>query len=116
MSKRPIEAKQRRKAARLIRKNQNALPAFFSPVDWVIQHGHAKNKAEARRLIENCRLVADDQPIGVAIEAVPQGDTFSLTTVAADKAPFELRSKAEVISYDEAAERFLNKEEDEQDS
>ena len=116
MAKRPIEAKQRRRAARLIRKRQNALPAFFAPVDWVIQHGHAKNKTEARRLIEDCRLVADDQPVGLAIEPVPQGNTFKLVTVAADKAPLELRDKVTVISRDEAAERFLSKEQDDTDA
>lgn len=116
MAKRPIEDKQRRKAARLIRKNQGALPRLFDPVKWVIRKGHAPNKREARLLIENCRLIADDQPVGLELVIEHVGGEVRLAAAASDRARVELRDKLEVITYEEAEKRFLTKEEDEEDA
>lgn len=62
MSARPIEAKQRRKAARALRRD--VLPAYFDVVQWLIDNRHAKTKREAREIVLAGRVKADSHAVG----------------------------------------------------
>jgi len=93
VAKRSIEQKARKRVARLIRKEQNALPVFIDPVAWLINNGHAKTKREARQIIVSDRLTDGENPVGQAY--VFEGER--LVRVAGDRVPVELKDKLQVV-------------------
>lgn len=62
MSHRPIEQKKRNRIAKMIRRQP--LPAYFDLVQWLIDHGHARSKKEAREIILDKRVKANSHPVG----------------------------------------------------
>lgn len=62
MSKRPIEAKKRRKVAKAVRRRQ--LPAYFDLVQWVLDHTNVRTRKQARDLILAGRVKANSHPVG----------------------------------------------------
>lgn len=61
MAKRPI----RRKQANRLRKAMRRTPdQFLDPVQWLLDHRHAKTKREARVLIFAGRLRAESHKVG----------------------------------------------------
>ena len=62
MSARPIEAKQRRRAAKALRRQP--LVAYFDLVQWLIDHKHAKSRKQAREVILAHRVTANSHPVG----------------------------------------------------
>lgn len=63
MAKRPIEAKKRRRVAKELRRRP--LPAYFDLVQWLIDHGHARTRRTARKMILAKRVKSDSHPLGV---------------------------------------------------
>jgi hypothetical protein len=63
MSKRPIEAKQRRRVAKALRRQP--VPAYFDLITWLMDHGHASTKRQARKLILAKRVRANSHVLGV---------------------------------------------------
>jgi hypothetical protein len=63
MSHRPIEEKKRRRVAKAFKRK--SLPAYFDLVKWLVDHGHAKSKREARDVILAGRVKSDSHTIGV---------------------------------------------------
>lgn len=61
MAKRPI----RRKQANRLRKAMRRTPdQFVDPVQWLLDHNHAKTKREARELIFAGRLRSESHKVG----------------------------------------------------
>ena len=83
MSHRPIEQKKRRRVAKALRRS--SLPAYFDLWTWLIQHGHAKTRKEAREVILAKRVKANSHTLGVT--QVPKvtevGGSFKVETVDA---------------------------------
>ncbi len=67
MSRRPIEAKKRRRVARAIR--SRPLPAYFDLVEWLVSREHAPTKRVAREMILAKRVRANSHVLGVGKDA-----------------------------------------------
>lgn len=63
MSKRPTDAKKRRRVAKSLRRRQ--LPAYFDLVQWMLDHDHARTRREARDIILAKRVRANSHILGV---------------------------------------------------
>jgi len=63
VSRRPIEAKQRRKVAKAFRATP---PAYFDLVQWLVEHKYAPTKRLARELILAKRVRKDSHVLGIA--------------------------------------------------
>jgi hypothetical protein len=68
VSKRPIQDKKRKRAAKLFRAS---LPRYFDLVDWLIVRGHAKTKREAKQLILDHRVKSASHTLGVVKARTP---------------------------------------------
>lgn len=93
MAKRPIEQKARKRVARLIRKEQNALPVFLDPVAWLVNNGHAGTKPEARRLIQSGRLTDGERAVGLAYAL----DGNRIVQIVSDRVPADLEGRLQVV-------------------
>jgi hypothetical protein len=71
MSKRPVEAKKRRRVAKQLRRTP--LPAYFDLVQWMLDHGHARTRRAAREMILARRVKSDSHPLGV-VKALVEKD------------------------------------------
>lgn len=69
MSSRPIEHKKRKRVAKIFRRTP--LPAYIDLVQWLIDHGHARTKREARDIILAKRVKAESHTLGVQKASVP---------------------------------------------
>lgn len=69
MSKRPIAQKKRKRVAKVFRRTP--LPAYIDLVQWLVDHGHARTKREARDLILAKRVKAESHVLGVQKATVP---------------------------------------------
>ncbi len=63
MSKRPIDAKKRRRVAKQI--TRKSPPAYFDLVQWMLDHDHAHTRREARDIILAKRVRANSHILGV---------------------------------------------------
>lgn len=63
MSHRPIEQKQRRRAAKAFRRRP--LPSYFDLVQWLIDNRHAATKRQARKLILDEKVRSDSHIVGI---------------------------------------------------
>ncbi len=63
MASRPIEAKQRRRAAKALRRQSP--PAFIDLVQWLKDRRYARTTGEANRIILAKRVMADSHPLGI---------------------------------------------------
>lgn len=96
MSKRPIEMKQRRKAARAFR---TQLPRFFDLVQWLIDHGHARTRREARALISDEKVRKDSHVLGVRRnQVVFEKGEFVTKNLVDPRVPVEMRDGIIVAS------------------
>lgn len=93
MAKRSIEQKARKRVARLIRKEQNALPVFIDPVAWLVNNGHAGTKPEAKRLIRSGRLTDGEQTIGLSYAL----DGNRVVQVVSDRVSADLEGRLQVV-------------------
>jgi hypothetical protein len=64
MSSRPIEQKQRRRVAKLLRRTP--LPAYIDLIEWLKDRGHAQTTGEAKKIILDGRVKADSHVLGIA--------------------------------------------------
>jgi hypothetical protein len=62
MSHRSIEAKRRHKVAKAFRQK---LPVRFDLIQWMLDHGHARTKREARQIILDKRVKSESHAVGV---------------------------------------------------
>ncbi len=66
MSRRPIEAKKRRRVARSFR---TKLPTYFNLVQWLLDNKYAKTRREAKQLLMDHRLKYEGKTIGTTMIA-----------------------------------------------
>jgi hypothetical protein len=95
MARRPIEQKKRRRVAKALRRDR--LPAFFSLVDWLVDHKHAKTRREARGLLAAGRVKANSHPLGGKVPTLADGKT-PMTKGWFPVAPVEVRKDIVVSS------------------
>ncbi len=69
MSKRPIEQKQRNRVAKMLRKRP--LDSKIDLVQWLIDRGHARTRAEARKIILAGRVRSESHTLGVKEVEIP---------------------------------------------
>lgn len=69
MSHRPIEAKKRRRTAKVFARTP--LPAYLDLVQYLTDRGHANTKRQAREIILAKRVRADSHILGVGKSMVP---------------------------------------------
>lgn len=95
MAKRPIEAKQRRRAAKALRRT--ALPAYLDLIQWLKDRRYASTTGQARKIILDRRVKADSHVIGLMKVPVLQPDhTIKEQDVVAQHVPAELRGRITV--------------------
>lgn len=97
MSKRPIEEKQRRRVARLLRKNVK-IQAYIDPVEWLVNNRHARTRKEARQLISEGLVTADGAVLHLRGSFVPTEDGKQLRVTDTGLVRAELRDKLRVES------------------
>lgn len=97
MSARPIEAKQRRRAAKALRRRP--LPAYINLIDWLKDRRYASTTGEAKAIILAKRVKADSHPLGVKKMPVLQPDmTIKEEDVVAPLVPADLRGRITVAA------------------
>lgn len=95
MSSRPIRKKQANRLRKALRQTPEQ---FLDPVQWLLDHGHARSKREARVLILDERLRADSHKVGFeeVNERDLQGNVKQVRVVCG--VPYELRPRLLVAS------------------
>lgn len=68
MASRPTDAKKRRRVAKTLRRS--SLPTYFDLWQWLIDHGHAKSRREAKELILAERVKSESHTLGVSEQMV----------------------------------------------
>ena len=97
MSRRPIERKQRRRAAKALRRRP--LPAFIDLVEWLKTHGHASTTGEARQIILDKRVKSDSHTLGVKnVPTLQPNGTVKDEDVVSQAVPADLRGRIRVTS------------------
>ena len=80
MSSRPIEVKKRRRVAKKLRRESPT--AFFDLWQWLIDHGYARTRKEAREVILAERVRSNSHTLGITQQPVIErtGDGFEVNT------------------------------------
>lgn len=99
MSRRPIEQKKRRRVAKALRRS--LLPAYIDVVQWLIEHGHAKNRREAREIILAKRVQANSHTLGVGKVNVQTATGIKEQEIVFEHVPAELRPDILVLAEKE---------------
>lgn len=96
MSKRPVEAKKRRRAAKQLRKRP--LPAYFDLVQWLIDHDYVSTRRQAREIILDRRVKSDSHPLGVVKALVEQDGIAVAKDIVDPRVPVARRANIVVSS------------------
>jgi hypothetical protein len=92
VSARPIEVKQRRRAAKALRRS--TLPAYINLIEWLKDRRYASTTGEAQKILLAGRVQADSHKLGVKRMPVLQADqTIREQDVVQPIVPAELRSR-----------------------